>query len=230
MGSSPKRAVRTSRATFITSAALFCPQGASAGTFAAITRGGGLQRVLDGIEAALDAGFPHPKINMVVMAGVNDHEVLDFARLTLERACTVRFIEYMPNLQDPQWRKQSVAGAELLELIGQQHELLPLVSSETAGPAKNFRIAGAAGAIGFITPISGHFCGSCKRMRVSASGMAHSCLLSGTSIDLKPALGASDNQELRRTLYAMVAHKPLGHILQQEQGYRRAFAMSGIGG
>ena len=201
-----------------------------AGTFAAITRGGDLQRVLDGIEAALDAGFPHPKINMVVMAGVNDHEVLDFARLTLERACTVRFIEYMPNLQDPQWRKQSVAGAELLELIGQQHELLPLVSSETAGPAKNFRIAGAAGTIGFITPISGHFCAACNRIRISASGMAHSCLFSDMSCDLKPALRSADPLELRRTLQGMVADKPERHYLQQENDNRRAFAMSGIGG
>ncbi|HZV81019.1 MAG TPA: radical SAM protein, partial [Geobacteraceae bacterium] len=75
------------------------------GTFADITRGGELQRVLDGIDAAMAAGFPPPKINMVVMAGINDSEVLDFARLTLTRAFTVRFIEYMPNLLEPDWEK-----------------------------------------------------------------------------------------------------------------------------
>ena len=198
--------------------------------FAAITRGGELKRVLDGIEAAMAAGFPPPKINMVIMRGINDNEVPDFAALTLSLACTVRFIEYMPNLQEPDWQKRSVPGAELLDRLNRKYQLLPLVSSETAGPSKNFRIAGAAGTLGFITPISGHFCGSCNRIRVSATGMAHSCLFSGTSIDLKPALASDDNQELGRTLHAMVANKPLGHILPQEQGYRRAFAMSGIGG
>jgi len=198
--------------------------------FAAITRGGELQRVVDGIEAALAAGFPPPKINMVVMAGINDGELLDFAALTLARACTVRFIEYMPNLQEPDWQKRCIPGAELLERLSRKYRLLPLVSSETAGPAKNFRIAGAAGTLGFITPISGHFCGSCNRIRVSATGMAHSCLFAGTSVDLKPALSSGSSQELRRTLHTIVTDKPAGHILQQEQDHRRAFAMSGIGG
>jgi len=198
--------------------------------FAAITRGGELKRVLDGIEAALAAGFPPPKINMVVMRGINDGEVLDFAALTLARACTVRFIEYMPNLQEADWQKRCVPGAELLERIGRQYRLLPLVSSETAGPAKNFRIAGAAGTIGFITPISGHFCASCNRIRVSATGMAHGCLFAGTNVDLKPVLNSGNCLELRRILHTIVANKPEGHVLQEEQDDRRAFAMSGIGG
>jgi len=198
--------------------------------FAAITRGGELKRVLDGIEAALAAGFPPPKINMVVMGGINDDEVLDFAALTLSQACTVRFIEYMPNLQEADWQKRCVPGAELLERLGRQYRLLPLVSSETAGPAKNFRIAGAAGTIGFITPISGHFCASCNRIRVSSTGMAHSCLFAGTNVDLKPALRSGDNRELRRTLHAIVANKPEGHLLKEKQDNRNAFAMSGIGG
>jgi cyclic pyranopterin phosphate synthase len=198
--------------------------------FAAITRGGELKRVLNGIESALSAGFPHPKINMVVMRGINDGEVLDFAALTIARACTVRFIEYMPNLQEADWKKRCIPGAELLERIGSQLLLLPLVSSETAGPAKNFRIAGAAGTIGFITPISGHFCASCNRIRVSATGMAHGCLFAGKNVDLKPALGSEDCLELRRTLHGIVANKPQGHILQEEHYDRPAFAMSGIGG
>jgi len=200
------------------------------GTFAAITRGGELQRVLDGIEAAMAAGFPPPKINMVVMRGINDDELLDFARLTLDRAYTVRFIEYMPNLQEQDWKQHCITGAELLERIGREHQLLPLVSSEAAGPSRNFRIAGAAGTLGFITPISGHFCGSCNRIRVSSSGMAHGCLFAGRSIDLKPALRCGDNSELRKTLHDIVSGKPGGHTLQEEETDRHAFAMSGIGG
>jgi len=200
------------------------------GTFASITRGGELQRVLDGIEAAMAAGFPPPKINMVVMAGINDDELLDFARLTLDRAFTVRFIEYMPNLQEPDWEKQSIPGSELLDRIVREYRLLPIVSSETAGPARNYRIAGAAGALGFITPISGHFCGSCNRIRVSSVGMAHGCLFAGASLDLKPALRSGDRGELRRVLHDIVTDKPVGHTLQQDEDDRRAFAMSGIGG
>jgi len=197
--------------------------------FAAITRGGELQLVLDGIDAAMAAGFPPPKINMVVMRGINDDELLDFARLTLDRAFTVRFIEYMPNLQESDWEKQSIAGTELLERIAREYRLLPLVSSESAGPSRNFRIVGAAGSLGFITPISGHFCGSCNRIRVSSSGMAHSCLFSGSSIDLKPALRSKNPLELRRTLHDIVSNKPMGHELHETDN-RDPFAMSGIGG
>jgi cyclic pyranopterin phosphate synthase len=198
--------------------------------FCAITRGGELDRVLDGIEAAIAAGFPPPKINMVVMAGINDDEVLDFARLTIERAFTVRFIEYMPNLKGDDWRKRCVPGAELLERIGREYRLTPLVSSESAGPSKNFRIQGAAGSLGFITPISGHFCDSCNRIRVSSHGMAHGCLFSGGSIDLKPALRSGQRGELLRIMRQIVQGKPMGHRLTDEHHDRSSFAMSGIGG
>jgi len=198
--------------------------------FASITRGGELGRVMDGIEAAMAAGFPPPKINMVVMRGINDDEVIDFARLTIGRAFTVRFIEYMPNLLEADWQKQCVPGAELLDRIGREHRLVPLVSGESAGPAKNFKIRGAAGSLGFITAISGHFCGSCNRIRVSSDGMAHGCLFSGSSIDLKPSLRSEDGGELRRTLHEIVSGKPMGHHLGNENDDRHAFAMSGIGG
>ncbi|HZV80881.1 MAG TPA: GTP 3',8-cyclase MoaA, partial [Geobacteraceae bacterium] len=138
--------------------------------------------------------------------------------------------EYMPNLLEPDWEKHCIPGTELLDRIGREHQLLPLVSNETAGPSRNFRIAGAPGTLGFITPISGHFCGSCNRIRVSSAGMAHGCLFAGTSIDLKPALRSSDSTELRKTLHDIVTGKPGGHTLQQDEDDRRAFAMSGIGG
>jgi len=135
----------------------------------------------------------------------------------------------MPNLLEADWRSQCVPGAELLERIAREHRLLPLVSSETAGPSRNFKIHGAAGSLGFITPISGHFCDSCNRIRVSSSGMAHSCLFAGSSIDLKPALRSGTPFELRRTLHDIVSSKPMGHELQETDN-RHPFAMSGIGG
>lgn len=198
--------------------------------FSAITRGGDLQKVLAGIEAARNAGFPDPKINMVVMRGVNDDEVLDFAALTLDRSYTVRFIEYMPTLQAEEWANRCIDGADLQARIAEQHQLLPLVSSEGAGPARNFRIAGAAGAIGFITPISGHFCSSCNRIRVSSTGIAQSCLFAKNGTDLRPALQNTDDMELRQRLARMIAGKPQGHHIEKENGRGHAFAMSGIGG
>lgn len=199
-------------------------------TFAAITRGGELGRVIDGLAAAEDAGFPPVKINMVVMRGVNDEELLDFARLTINKAYTVRFIEYMPTLCEEGWDSQCIPGSEILERIGRHYPLLPLVSSEMAGPARNFKISGAMGAIGIITPISGHFCESCNRIRVTASGLARGCLFANGGIDLKLDLQSSNNDSLRETLRWMVTVKPDRHRLAEDGQGHGIVAMSGIGG
>lgn len=197
-------------------------------TFATITRGGDLTKVLDGIAAAEAAGFPPVKINMVVMRGVNDDEVLDFAALTLRKPYTVRFIEYMPTLRDKGWSSQCIAGNELLKRIGRHYQLLPLVGTEMAGPAKNFKISGASGSIGIITPISGHFCDSCNRIRVTASGLARGCLFAEDGIDLKPHLQLPENGPVRETLRAIITGKPGRHHLAEDQP--GDVAMSRIGG
>ena len=110
---------------------------------------------------------------------INDDEILDFAALTLQRGCTVRFIEYMPTIREKGWDSLCVSGGEILEQIGGRYPLVPLVGPEMAGPARNFKIRGAAGAIGIITPVSGHFCDSCNRIRVTSSGFARGCLFPG---------------------------------------------------
>jgi GTP 3',8-cyclase len=196
--------------------------------FSSITRGGQLERVLDGIAAAEDAGFPAPKINMVVMRGVNDDEVLDFAALTLDRGFTVRFIEYMPTVLDGGWENRSVSGSEILDRIGRHYSLLPLVGKGPAGPSRNFRIEGAAGAIGIITPVSGHFCDSCNRIRVTASGFARGCLFDGGGVDLKECLRFPGRELLRETLLRIVDGKPGRHRLADEG--HAPFAMSQVGG
>lgn len=199
-------------------------------TFARITRGGELERVKSGIAAAEDAGFPPVKINMVVMRGINDEEVLDFAALTLYKPWTVRFIEYMPAIREKGWESLSVSGREILERIGRRYPLLPVLSAEMAGPARNFRIGGAKGSIGIITPISGHFCDSCNRIRVTASGMVKGCLFTGQGIDLKPHLQSPDNGALREVLRGIVTGKPDRHTLADDGAGHGAFAMSQIGG
>jgi GTP 3',8-cyclase len=197
-------------------------------TFAGITRGGELHRVLDGIAAAEEAGFPPVKINMVVMRGVNDDEVPDFAALTFQRPCTVRFIEYMPTIRERGWDSLSIAGNEILARIGHHYPLVPLVGSEMAGPARNFKIPGASGAIGIITPISGHFCDSCNRIRVTAAGLVRGCLFAEEGIDLKAYLRQGDNGELREILRRVVTGKPVRHRLADEE--HASVAMSQIGG
>ncbi|MBU5637672.1 GTP 3',8-cyclase MoaA [Geomonas sp. Red69] len=199
-------------------------------TFARITRGADLNRVLAGIEAAEQAGFGPLKINMVVMRGVNDQEILDFAALTLEKPFTVRFIEYMPTLKDEGWGAQSMPGSEILAAIGERYPLLPLVSSEMAGPARNYKIQGASGAIGIITPVSGHFCESCNRIRITATGRVRGCLFSDQGTELKPLLASGDPEALEQTLRRIVTQKPGRHHIAEEGAEQSVVNMSRIGG
>jgi len=198
--------------------------------FARITRGGEVAKVLAGIAAAERAGFPPVKINMVVMRGVNDEEILDFAALSIDKPYTVRFIEYMPTLLDQGWHTQSMSGSEILARISERYPLLPLVGTEMAGPARNFKIEGAAGAIGIITPVSGHFCESCNRIRVTAAGVVRGCLFSEQGVDLKPLLQNADPLPLRETVRRMVTEKPGRHHLADEGAQNTRLHMSGIGG
>jgi GTP 3',8-cyclase len=197
-------------------------------TFAMITRGGDLRRVMNGITAAETAGFQAAKINMVVMRGVNDDEVLDFAELTLHKPCKVRFIEYMPTRNNPDWKALCVSGSEVLERIGKRHVIAPMAGSERAGPARNFKIAGAVGTIGIITPMSDHFCESCNRLRITSSGVAKGCLFAKNGIDLKPYLACAD-AGLGNILREIVLGKPLRHLLNEEPSLAPN-AMSQIGG
>jgi cyclic pyranopterin phosphate synthase len=198
--------------------------------FARITRGGDLARVLAGIKAAEKAGFPPVKINMVVMRGVNDHELLRFAELSMIWPYTVRFIEYMPTLADQGWGAESMSGAEILQRIADRYPLLPLVGSEMAGPARNFKIEGAAGSIGIITPVSGHFCESCNRVRASASGVVRGCLFSEKGVDVKALLSYGDSGLLRHTLRRLVSDKPGRHHLAERDPGTGCLNMSRIGG
>ena len=197
-------------------------------TFAGITRGGDLGRVLAGIAAAEALGFPI-KINMVVMRGINDAEVADFAALTVARPITVRFIEYMPAARVEDYRSLLVPGDEVLAAIARRFPLETAGRGELCGPARNFRIAGAAGSLGVITPLSGHFCGDCNRIRVTSTGFARSCLFGDGAVDLKPFLAAGGDT-LDGVLRRLVEEKPAGHRLDDPALAPAAFTMAAIGG
>jgi cyclic pyranopterin phosphate synthase len=199
-------------------------------TFARITRGGDLQLVLDGIDEAERVGFPPHKINVVVMRGVNDDEILDFVELTLRRPYAVRFIEYMPTCGDADWRDLCVPGAQIRERIAGKYTLEEITNTERSGPSRNFRVKGAPGSLGIITAMTGHFCDGCNRLRVTADGVAKGCLFSASGLDLKPVLATGDDELLRREIGRIVAAKPGRHEVTDEAVETKPFAMSRVGG
>jgi cyclic pyranopterin phosphate synthase len=198
-------------------------------TFAQITRGGNLARVLAGIAAAEAEGFPI-KINMVVMRGVNDDEVADFAALTLDKPITVRFIEYMPAARVEDYRSLLVPGNDILAALSRRFSLFTMESSELCGPSRNYRISGGVGSIGLITPLTGHFCANCNRLRVTATGMVRSCLFGRDAVDLKPLLADTAAGALEQALRRLAEEKPAGHRLDEPTLTPTPFAMAAIGG
>lgn len=197
--------------------------------FSKITRQGRLSTVLAGIEAAGYADLPM-KINTVVMRGVNDDEILNFVRMTLDQQLSVRFIEYMPVIKAQNWQSLVMTGQEILERISKTHQVEQLEASRNCGPARMYRVKDASGSFGLITPLSGHFCEQCNRIRVSSSGHASSCLFSDQQVDLRPALQLSGNEALAATFRELTDKKPARHHLSTTDAPHVPFSMANIGG
>lgn len=192
------------------------------------------QDVWNGIQAAYSVGFDPLKINVVVIPGVNDQEILDLAALTIDKQWHVRFIEFMPigNLSlfgDRGW----ISSAELRQRI---HTRWGLTESQVrgSGPADIFQIPGAKGTLGFISQMSECFCDRCNRMRLSADGWLRPCLLNETGqIDLKTALRTGvSTTELRQKVRELLAIKPEINFKSRDSGTTGAYTrtMSQIGG
>jgi cyclic pyranopterin phosphate synthase len=201
--------------------------------FRTITGSDNFDRVWRGITLVEQSGFFPLKINMVPVKGMNDDEVANFARLTLDRRFHVRFIEYMPIGADDRWHRDScVPNSEVRTIIERElGPLKPFVSENAAGPSDNYQLPDARGVIGFISPITRHFCDSCRRLRLTADGKIRPCLLSDTEIDVKsPLRGGCDDEELERLFRLALEIKPDRHYVNEtEQGcFQRT--MSKIGG
>jgi cyclic pyranopterin phosphate synthase len=199
-------------------------------TFSYITRGGDLNKVLAGLDAAEQAGFPPPKINCVIMRGVNDGEILDFAEISRVRGNSIRFIEYMPAVKEEEWQRYCLSGEKILERIAERYTLEQVDKGAFSGPSRDFRIPGARGSIGIITAVSGHFCTECNRIRVTSTGQAKGCLFSDTKTDLIPWLRQPDREGLANVLKGIVSDKPEGHDISSEGYSHTNFTMSQIGG
>jgi cyclic pyranopterin phosphate synthase len=199
-------------------------------TFNVITRGGDLGRVLAGLEAAEQVGFPPPKINCVIMRGVNDAEILEFADRTLSHGNSIRFIEYMPAVKEDGWQRYCISGEEILQRIAGRYTMKQVDKGPYAGPSRDFRIPGAKGSIGIITAVSGHFCSECNRIRVTSTGQAKGCLFSDAKTDLIPWLRPPDRDGLAEVLRFLVSTKPERHDISQDGYTHKNFTMSQVGG
>ena len=200
-------------------------------TFFAITRRQALDQVIDGIDAAVEAGLSPVKVNCVLIRGVNDEEIVEFARFGRERGVTIRFIEFMPLDAEEGWSAGTVVpGAEVVAAISAEFPLEP-VPVRGSAPAERFRYVDGRGEIGVIASVTQSFCGSCDRVRLTAEGMFRNCLFAVKETDLRAVLraGGSDD-DLAAAVTADVGTKWAGHSIGQVNFIRPDRSMSQIGG
>ena len=201
-------------------------------TFKDMARSDAFDRVMDGIDAAREAGLWPIKLNMVVMKGHNDHEVVDFARLAHKEGYEVRFIEFMPLDGDGIWtNEQVVPSRRIMEQIEDQFPLQP-VHDARPGPATRFRFAdGGEGGVGFISSVSQAFCTTCNRVRLTAEGGLRTCLFSLQETPLRELMrsGVSD-EHLGSVIETAVWRKEEGHLINKPNFIKPAKSMSQIGG
>lgn len=196
-----------------------------------ITRGGDINVVLRGIEAARKIGLVPVKINMIPIRGINGDEIKDFARITLNSDYHVRFIEFMPFGSGNLWSSEKYIPCDEIKSIVKTIGPITPVRIRKNGPSRYFRFKNAQGVIGFISAITHHFCKDCNRLRMTSDGKLRPCLFSETGIDLKPALrgGASDN-EIERLFKLAIEVKPEGHNINERSDLKFLQSMSKIGG
>ncbi|MEF9925421.1 MAG: GTP 3',8-cyclase MoaA [Eggerthellaceae bacterium] len=210
-----------------------------AAQFAFITRRGKLEDTLAGIDAALAVGFKPVKINAVAVRSLKQ-DYLAFAKLSLDRPLHVRFIEYMPvgessGADGCGWGPQDVVPTEelidIIDAAARAAGLGPLVPADKdrpigGGPARYYQFEGAQGTVGFISPLSRHFCSECNRLRLTADGEIRPCLFSDDEFDLKEALREGSDEQVRAVMLQALGAKPDEH--HDKVGTQRG--MSQIGG
>jgi cyclic pyranopterin phosphate synthase len=198
--------------------------------FAELTRRDELPAVLDGIRAAVAAGFDPVKVNVVVVRGVNDDEVVDMARFGRDEGVVVRFIEFMPLDAEGRWSGGAVLpSAEIVAAIADAFPLERL--GRGSDPAETYRYLDDGGEIGVIGTVTEPFCSTCDRVRLTADGQLRACLFATEETDLRAILraGGSDD-DLAAAISSTVAGKWAGHGISQVQFIRPARSMSQIGG
>ena len=198
--------------------------------FKEITLRDDMKKVITGIEASIEAGLSPVKINVVVMRGINDDEIIEFAKFGRERGVIVRFIEFMPLDADEKWSALSVVSLE--EIFSTINSVYPLeVVKRSNAPASRFRYIDGQGEIGIVASVTQKFCDTCDRIRITADGQFRNCLFSNEEFDLKEALRSeSSDKEICELLEMAVSAKREGHGIGNVDFIRPARSMSQIGG
>jgi len=199
--------------------------------FSEMTRRDEIDRVLDGIDAAVEAGFSPVKVNVVIERGVNDGEVLDLAVFGRERGVEIRFIEFMPLDAQGEWDRSKVLSQdEIVATIGAEFPI-ERMPARGAAPADRWRYLDGGGTIGVIPTVTHAFCGDCDRVRITADGQFRTCLFAVDEIDLRAAVRRGDDDEaIARLIEDAVAAKWAGHQINQVNFVRPVRSMSQIGG
>lgn len=224
--------------------------------FQAIARRGSLDKVMRGIEAARVAGLDPIKINCVLMKGINDDEVADFARWSMSESLHIRFIELMPMrwnldsspatsftpgllqlkqsagdmLSDAQMRRMFFSANDARAAIERELGELEAAEIKTNGPARTFRVPGGAGTVGFISQITNDFCSRCNRLRLTHDGFLRPCLMEDGELDLRsPLRNGADDKGIAELFRQVVKAKPERHYLHEGQRVTGR-GMSQIGG
>ncbi|KXN88832.1 Cyclic pyranopterin monophosphate synthase, mitochondrial, partial [Leucoagaricus sp. SymC.cos] len=180
--------------------------------FEIITRRRGHDAVLKSLDTALSLPMDSIKLNVVVIRGLNDSEVLEFVKLTQDKPISVRFIEFMPFTGNKWDKKKMVPSSELLERIRMEYPTIQRASDELNDTARSWYIPGFAGSFGFISSMSDHFCGTCNRLRLTADGQIKVCLFDPKEISLRDVMraGACD-EDLLRVIHQAVLGKKAKH-------------------
>jgi GTP 3',8-cyclase len=202
--------------------------------FKRITRGGDINRVWRGIAAAERAHLTPVKLNTVIVRGVNDDELPALAWLSIHNEWHVRFIEVMPIGNAQEWGEGFPPPEGRYISVQEMHERLstfglePDIGPRGNGPARTFRIPGARGTVGFISPLGEHFCENCNRLRLTADGKLRSCLVSPSEVPLREALRAGEPLDVY--FQQAVQNKPQHHNMQAVALAEAQRTMSQIGG
>ncbi|MFD1471047.1 GTP 3',8-cyclase MoaA [Companilactobacillus mishanensis] len=181
-----------------------------------ITRGGNIDQVLEGISVASKLNFKKIKLNIVLIKGQNDDEILDFLNYTKENNVNVRFIEFMPignSLKT--WQKEYVGLKSVFDICEQNNLEYEPIELRGNGPSDNYQIKGHVGSFGLIHPISAKFCENCNRLRITADGYIKACLYWNEEIDIRSAI--PDKVEFRRKIQKALDNKPLNHEMAMSE-------------
>ena len=191
-----------------------------------------LKEVLEGIKISAEEGFKSIKINAVAMRNFSESEIMRLIKMGRSDGFEIRFIEFMPLDSDQTWERDKVLfGHEIIDLIKEKHELVPVENSLEIGPASEYDFADGKGRIGIITAVSNPFCDHCNRIRMTANGKLRTCLFSTNETDLKELIrGGASDEDIVKALRDAVLIKEPGHKINLDDFERPQRAMHAIGG